>query len=87
MKKTPIIKLDGTRTKNFNLIRIPITENQPFHKIQTLELDLLDKGISFDTGTDLSVRDWFIDWSLKGATPEFITDYLKKKKIKFFIGD
>lgn len=64
-------------------VNIPFNKNVSFNTVFAIEQNLLKKGISFDTGTDFSSRDWELDWSLKGATPSEIMQILKDRKIKF----
>ena len=40
-------------------------------------------GITFDTGFGSDGREWFLDWSLDGATPEVVIQKLRDTKVKF----
>lgn len=46
-----------------------MTEEQKSH-LRNAERELSAAGITFDTGYDLGsgIRDWELDWSLKGAS-------------------
>jgi hypothetical protein len=44
-----------------------------------IEKSLHEKNIRFDTGCGFGNRDWELDWSLKGMTPEKLLEYMKKK--------
>ena len=46
-------------------------------RLREVEDRLHAKGISFDTGSGFGMRDWELDWSLKGATPDEVLQFLK----------
>jgi len=48
-----------------------------------LENVMRSKGITFDTGFGSDGREWFLDWSLNGATPEVVIQKLRDIKVKF----
>ena len=48
-----------------------------------LENVMRSKGITFDTGFGSDGREWFLDWSLSGATPEVVIQKLRDIKVKF----
>jgi aminopeptidase-like protein len=47
-------------------LKIPVNEDN-IEKIFEAERLLRELGITFDTGYGCGVRDWELDWSLKGA--------------------
>ncbi len=54
----------------------------PFEFLQEAykaEDELTELGVDFDTGAGFGMRDWELDWSLDGMTPEQVRDWLKEK--------
>ena len=50
-----------------------------------LEGRMREEGITFDTGFGRQGREWFLDWSATGATPQIIMNKLKDTGIKFTV--
>jgi len=50
-----------------------------------LEGRMRNDGITFDTGFGKDGREWFLDWSAKGASPQVIMNKLRDTEIKFFV--
>lgn len=71
------------KKEKYYSINIPLNKNVSFNTLFAIEQNLLKQGILFDTGSDLSSRDWELDWSLKGAKPSEVMKVLKDRKIKF----
>lgn len=69
--------------KDWYHVNIPLTKSLSMETIFSIEDELRKKGISFDTGSDFSSRDWELDWSLHGATPKQVMKILEDKGIKF----
>lgn len=79
-----------TYQKGWKQLRIPITHGmtskQTMDRLYLLQEQLERKGITFDTAAEPGVmRDWSLDWSLKGAKPKKVVDFLKENKIDFKI--
>jgi hypothetical protein len=55
------------------------TDKIPLETMFAIEKSLSEKNISFDTGCGFGNRDWELDWSLRGITPEKLLEYMKKK--------
>ena len=74
-----------TYKKGYLHVNMPFrkTGQNTFNNVSKLEWKLMDKGITFDTGSDFKSRDWELDWSLEGAKPKTVLNYLKRGKIKF----
>jgi len=80
-------KKEYTYEKGYKHVNIPTNHNvELLKKIFDLEKSLYDeKGIYFDTGyaCEEGIRDWELDWSLKGATPKEVISVLESRDIKF----
>ena len=48
-------------------VQIDITDDERRDKIRGLREELIDEGITFDTGSGGTYWDWELDWSLRGA--------------------
>lgn len=62
-------------------VQIDITEEEQRNKIRGLREELIDEGITFDTGSDGKTWDWELDWSLKGAEVSTILLRLEEEEI------
>ena len=53
-----------------------------FAAIRTIQKELLENGVSFDSGTDGTIFEWHTDWSLEGPmSVEDLTKLLNEKDI------
>ena len=48
-------------------VLIPIESQEKMRQINQIEELLKDAGVTFDTGTNACGREWYFDWSIKGA--------------------
>ena len=74
-----------TYKKDWKQIKIPIKNKQSFDRLYLLQEQLERKGITFDTAAGQGMRDWSLDWSLKGGKPSDVINHLKENKINFKI--
>jgi hypothetical protein len=51
-------------------LQIPLAKPETFSLLREIEEKMKALGITFDTGVDITsgIREWHLDWSLKGAT-------------------
>jgi hypothetical protein len=49
------------------ILKLPFKAPNERRTVFKIEHLLRTLGVSFDTGTDFTTRDWYLDWSLKGA--------------------
>lgn len=49
------------------ILKLPFRTEDERKTVFEIESLLHTLGITFDTGTDFCTRDWYLDWSLKGA--------------------
>jgi len=74
-----------TYKKGWKQVKIPIKQKQSFDRLYLLQEQLERKGIGFDTAAGQGMRDWSLDWSLKGGKPSAVINHLKENKIDFKI--
>lgn len=58
------------------ILKLPFKTEKQRDTIYEIEELLRSIGVGFDTGTDFKTRDWFLDWSLKGA--KIVEEKMKK---------
>lgn len=62
-------------------VQIDITDDERRDKIRGLREELIDEGITFDTGSGGTYWDWELDWSLRGADVSTILLRLEEAEI------
>ena len=76
--------MENESKKDWMLVNISFKKGQNQKQIYELEKQLLEKNISFDTGTMVGeYRDWELDWSLKGAKPQEILNFLDANNVEY----
>lgn len=48
-----------------------------YETVKAIEKELHKKGITFDTGCGFGMRNWELDFSLSGTTPEELIKYME----------
>ena len=68
----------------YHSVHIKPRTSEEAQRISDLQTEMLDRGISFDTGGGLDGgRDWELDFSLKGATADEVMAELRATGIPF----
>ena len=68
----------------YHSVHIKPRTSEEAQRISDLQTEMLDRGISFDTGGGLDGgRDWELDFSLKGATADEVMAELRAPGIPF----
>ena len=67
----------------YHSVQINARNDEEAQRISDMEWDMLNRGISFDTGSGMGGRDWELDFSLKGATPDEVMTELRATGIPF----
>ena len=64
-------------------VQIPVDAMSVWERTLKVRDILLDRGITFDTGTNGLVLDWELDWSLVGGTAEDVRSALDQHGISY----
>lgn len=67
----------------YHSVNIDLSDPEVADKLWALRDELMDEGITFDTGMGAGGRDWELDFSLKGANPDEVMIRMREAGIPF----
>lgn len=67
----------------YHSVNIDLSDPEVADKLGQLRDELMDEGITFDTGWGAGGRDWELDFSLKGANPDEVMIRMREAGIPF----